>query len=78
MTLVVTLTFDAFSVLEIHTVVDTKKLFDVLALIEEGTQISTVDNIETEIPESAALRIDLGHGHSEEVTEHKDGFFPGV
>lgn len=78
MTLVVTLTFDAFSVLEIHTVVDTKKLFDVLALIEEGTQIQCRGDDEIEIPESAALRIDLGHGHSEEVTEHEDGFFPGV
>jgi len=69
-------------VLEIHTVVDAQKLFDVLALIEEGAQQVThgsgTKQTEEDIPECAALRLDLGDGQYEEVADEEYATFPGV
>lgn len=62
---------------------DAKKLFDVLALIEKDTQQYTTGELDDEgnkhdVPESAALRLDLGNGQHEEMTETEEGWFPGA
>ena len=61
-------------ILEIHTVIQTQKRFDVLAMVNEGEQTTRCFG---DVAPGAALHMDLGNGRSESIVEHPRGWFPG-